>query len=308
VTRRDPDASRNGADGGTGHGDSPGCEWGEQSVGWALYALEPQEQHATARHLSDCQPCRELVARTHDTMTQWASTIPPLIPSPRLGEILRARVATTPQRHRLPPNTPEPDTSDLQGSQAPRVSRPGSTSRHRSRRRRHTPGVAGWALRRRFPIVLAAAGLVTVIGMAVGALGVNDAWGGHPDRGSVQALAGGLPTLLEQASRTGAAHAVLRNGSGVPLGAVVVTPAGLRTLTSTVLPAPIRGVYVLWGTGAQPPIPLAILTSPVPGSSEQLIPFRPHFAAFTGYAMSLEPGPTPPATPSTILASGQLTE
>jgi hypothetical protein len=75
------------------------CGRAELSVGCALHALEPDEELAAAAHLSACGSCQELVAATHEVTAQWAGGLPALVPSPRLGQDLRARVAVTPQNH-----------------------------------------------------------------------------------------------------------------------------------------------------------------------------------------------------------------
>ena len=292
-----PGTGRHDAGGGTGHR----CGWSEQSVGWALHALEPEQELGTETHLGTCWSCQELVTDTHEVMTRWITALPSVIPSPRLGQQLRKSVATTPQQHNGTPtihagNGPAPSVpTGATLSLVPAV------SPHAWRAR-----WAGLRARKRLPVLLAGAGVIIVFAAILAAVGVTGALGEAHRRGA-PTLAGGTPTLLEQVSRGGAAHAMLRNRGGVVLVAVVLAPPGLRALTSSALPTPTRGVYVLWGTGTRPPIPLAILTATASGS-EQLIPIGPRHAALTGYALSLEPGPYPPPTPSMILASGQLTE
>jgi len=45
--------------------DQPDCPLTQQTIGWALHALEPDEEMAVLLHLPQCAACR---AAAHDTV------------------------------------------------------------------------------------------------------------------------------------------------------------------------------------------------------------------------------------------------
>jgi anti-sigma factor RsiW len=56
----------------------------ELAVGWALHALEPEDEAIFARHLPGCARCAETVAETTEVMAGMASDLPPAAPSETL--------------------------------------------------------------------------------------------------------------------------------------------------------------------------------------------------------------------------------
>ena len=81
----------------------------ELAVGWALHALEPEDEDVFARAPARVQPVRGTVAETSEVMAAMAADLPPAEPSAELRERLRAAVAETEQavgpteRHSSPP-------------------------------------------------------------------------------------------------------------------------------------------------------------------------------------------------------------
>ena len=82
------------------HGASPSEEhrvFDELAVGWALHALEPEDEAVFAEHLPGCARCAQTVADTTEVMAAMAADLPRAEPSDRLRDRLRAAVAETEQ-------------------------------------------------------------------------------------------------------------------------------------------------------------------------------------------------------------------
>ena len=101
----------------------------ELAVGWALHALEPEDETLFARHLADCPRCARTVAETEEVMAALATDLPPAEPSEDLRARLRASVEGTDQVRR-PPLVP-PSAADAAGPSRRRCRR--TTSRRRRR-------------------------------------------------------------------------------------------------------------------------------------------------------------------------------
>ena len=77
----------------TGHrGDVPASDheiFDELAVGWALHALEPEDEAVFAVHLPGCDRCAATVAETTELMGAMARDLPPAEPSDDLRARLR---------------------------------------------------------------------------------------------------------------------------------------------------------------------------------------------------------------------------
>jgi hypothetical protein len=105
----------------------------------------------------------------------------------------------------------------------------------------------------------------------------------------------------------GSAHATLSTDSGQPVAAVLVTPAGRTVVTAGLDPNDISdSIYVVWGLGAGDPRPLAPFDVTTPGAGIHDIGDAGADRPFAAYAVSLEPGRTMPATPTTVVASAPV--
>ena len=69
----------------------------ELAVGWALHALEPEDEAFFAVHLAGCARCAETVAETTEVMGAMARDLPPAEPSEGLRSRLLAAVETAEQ-------------------------------------------------------------------------------------------------------------------------------------------------------------------------------------------------------------------
>jgi hypothetical protein len=72
----------------------------ELAVGWALHALEPEDEALFGAHLPSCPRCTRTVAETSEVMSALAGDLPQVEPSEGLRDRLRAAVEQTEQ---LPP-------------------------------------------------------------------------------------------------------------------------------------------------------------------------------------------------------------
>ncbi|MGA8979053.1 MAG: zf-HC2 domain-containing protein, partial [Pedococcus sp.] len=70
--------------------DSDHQQYDELAVGWALHALEPEDEAGFAAHLAGCARCTATVTDTTEAMAAMAGDLPPAEPSPGLRDRLRA--------------------------------------------------------------------------------------------------------------------------------------------------------------------------------------------------------------------------
>ena len=99
----------------------------------------------------------------------------------------------------------------------------------------------------------------------------------------------------------------LLDPDGTPLAVLLAGPEQL-TLVPVDLPANRveNQEYVLWGLGSGAPVALDAFDVAADAPKVHTVGSVPHAEAFTAYAVSLEPGQTPPAAPSDVMAIGQV--
>ena len=61
----------------------------ELAVGWALHALEPEDEAVLAAHLPGCARCAETITETREAMADMASDLPSAEASEELRHRLR---------------------------------------------------------------------------------------------------------------------------------------------------------------------------------------------------------------------------
>lgn len=247
------------------------CPLGEEAVAFALHTLEPDEEAAMRSHVERCRACAETVRETELVGAALGGSVEQVEPPARLRTSLMAAAAETPQVG-APPR-PEPH---------PRFARP------RPARTR---------------ILVAAAAAAALI--AIGGLG---GYAAHVqrERDALAAQAQALAGIVTQLDSPGSSHAILNTPSGQPVAAVVVTPADSTVVTAGLDANDTSATtYVLWGLGAGDPLPLTAFDVAGPGPGVHDIGTGPG-SPFTSYAVSLEPGRTMPAVPTTVVASGPV--
>jgi anti-sigma-K factor RskA len=290
----------------------------ELAVGWALHALEPEEETLFARHLPDCARCARTVAETEEVMAALATDLPPAEPSEELRSRLRTAVEQTEQVHRPPVVPPPPmadDTTPLRGRRrsdqggplrvpparagAPGAGVPGAVPQ--SRGRLSPLRERGWA-------VALAAAVAGVVGLGIWNVSLSSA----RDR-AVEAAAE-QQAVVQQLLQPGAeVLAQLRDpvDGGDPLATVVVRDGDVRVVSQALaVNDRTDETYVLWGISEGSDEPEAIGPFDVVRSRLDVDEVG---SAGTGsddyetYAVSLEPGRQAPAEPSGVVAIGQVT-
>lgn len=269
------------------------CPVVQQAVGWALHALEPDEEITVAAHVPTCPVCRSAVRETEEVVAGLGAASEQVNPPPTLRSSLMAAVADMPQiprpRSAPSPSPATPATPVPPSDPAPR--------RIESADRGRLP--ASWLSRRK--LVVAAMALVAVV--SVGGLAVRTAQLDQERVQNAQAISGVLNELVPP----GARHAVLATRDGATVGAVVIDN-GQRLVVTVGMPAnTAEQTYVLWGVAGQnAPVPLGTFDVTAPDAKKRPVGSGADNDGFTAYAVSLEPGRTAPATPSSVMAEGRL--
>jgi hypothetical protein len=276
----------------------------ELAVGWALHALEPEDEELFAAHLPTCPRCRQTVSETADVMGALAGGLPPVEPPERLRERLRAAVEETEQLprpargdERTPPVPPAvPDRP------AP-VHRfePPATGAHRA----PFPVDAvdprsSW--RRVLPNALVAAAVAAILALGTWNVVLSSA------REEAQAAAAEQAELVDALLTPGQATIAPLTADGATLATVVAREGQVQVVSQGLTPNDVRAqTYVVWGIGAGAPSPLGTfdVTSPQP-ALRTLGSGGSGLDAFTAYAVSLEPGRSAPPEPGEVVASGEV--
>lgn len=254
---------------------APPCPMSRQVAGYALHALEPDEEFEVRAHLGRCPECTVALRRHDAVLAGLAHTVPPVPPPPALRHrILRAARTDAPT---TPPGLPG------------RIERPPEKPRTQMPR--------PWSRRRWLGVAAAAACVVAVGGLAGQTADL------HQQRDAEVAQTRDLGRVVTGLDAPGSTHATLTDGHGKPVAAVV-TGGGVRRVVVADLPTNDRAgsVYVLWGVGAAP-VPLGTFDAT---SGHTDVTTLPAGGTFTAYAVSLEPGRVAPAVPSRVVASGQV--
>jgi Anti-sigma-K factor rskA len=246
------------------------CPLGEEAVAFALHALAPDEEAAMRSHIERCRSCAETVREAELVAAAVGGAVEQVDPPPRLRANLMAAAAETPQAGPLP----EPH--------------PRFVERRRTARAR----------------VLVAAAAAAVL-IAVGGLGAYTVQV-QRQRDALAAQAQALAGIVTQLDAPGSSHATLSTDAGQPVAAVLVTAAGRTVVTAGLDPNDTSATtYVVWGVGDGGPRPLAAFDVTAPGPSIHEIG-EGDDQPFGAYAVSLEPGRTMPAVPTTVVARGSV--
>ena len=282
--------------------------WDELAVGWALHALEPEDETQFSAHLAGCARCVRTVGETSEVMAAMAGDLPQAEPSEGLRDRLRAAVEQTeqipPAQHRsaepeLPPVTPraprpvpEPLPAPVGGSSFGNVRAPLPA---RSAERR-------LAWRRGLPIALAAAAVAAVL--SLGALNVV----ATGDRDAAQARAEAESRMLAELLQPGQTTIAPLTDGGRALATVVARDGEVQVVADGLAVNDSHDhTYVVWGLGDD--LPKALGTFDVVTSELDLRTVGSTGTGlddFTEYGISLEPGRQAPSYPTDIVATGEV--
>jgi hypothetical protein len=273
----------------------------ELAVAWVLHGLEPDEDAVFAAHLGDCPGCLRIVAETEDVATLLGSAVPAVDPPPSLRERILAAAAEEQAPDASPGDASEASMLAISDRKAP--SSIDSTvvpldrrRREEGRSRRFRRITAGLA-------VAAALALVVAIG---GLVAANRSLGEQRDAAAADAARGqDVVQLVGAAARPGNPHAVLATPDGAFVGLVADRGRGPEVLASGLPPNDGDHTYVLWGLANGTPVGLTTIEMSGSGPVVQSVPSVEAAGRFAGFAVSLEPGHTVPATPTKVVASGQ---
>jgi len=302
-------------------------QWDELAVGYALTALEPDEMERFIEHLvSFCSQCQQSVDDTASVGAGLASALPVPIAAPSDGlrdSVLRAAFAARPavlqttadfeqtapadDLRQRPDLVAAPQPAAASTSDAPSASDVPSTSGSRptrgsgahrvidlsERRARRLPRSAGW-------LVAAAAAVVAVV-MSVTAVSSMHS------RSRTAAEATNYLRAVQTAVSTSGQVVPLKNTSGANIASVVAHSASVAVVALNMTPNSKSTSYVLWGINGKTKNPIALGVFDVASDhvqTRQVGTDSRGYSGFSSFAVSREPGHTPPATPTTIVASG----
>jgi anti-sigma-K factor RskA len=282
------------------------ARYDELAAGYALDALDAQDEADFAGHLPDCSRCQDAVARFTEITAALADTAPPAEPSPDLGARIMAAVARdpAPAGHAASPAPagqagPQPGQPEQPGKPRPAAVRrlhgaPRPAAQHRTSPRSGRP---------RRPLRVAAASVAAAAAVIAGGAtyaGLQGSGSGPqpPAAGCVQARTCREIVLTDASSRTPAARLIVAGGTAW------LVPSGLKADNTA------QQVYVLWQiTGRH--TPLAVGSFDVRGHRAGDRPIRVGsltvpYSGTWAFAVSLEHGRTIPAAPSHPVALGQV--
>lgn len=277
------------------------CPLTQQAVGWALHALEPDEEMAVLLHMPQCAACRAAAHDAEQVLSGLAGVVPLVEPPAGLRQRLMAEVAETPQRpHVLRPLPPQPAPSDApEPAAAPRLHRLDAEDAGSVRR--------GWFGQGSRSRRLVAASLAVAAAISIGALVVRTNQL-EQQRDAESAQAQSLSQLISELGEPDSRYALLADANTGATVAAVLVDDGERQVYSVALPANgADSVYVAWGlTAGGEAVPLG--TFDVARTEEGPLPVGPADDAedFPQYAVSIEPGRVAPTTPTVVVASGAV--
>ena len=263
----------------------------ELAVGWALHALEPEDESAFADHLPGCARCAQTVADTAEVMAAMAADLPRAEPSAGLRDRLRAAVAETEQ---LPPH-------DVAAPEPAEPARPAATG-FPGYRQVESPAGAVPRPRRRAPVLaLAAAAVAAIVGLGVWNVFLADA------RSDLETTVAEQDRIVDRLLIPGdATVAALSDGEGRPVATVVARSDSVDVVTYGLdLNDAETETYVLWGIEGD--VPEAIGTLDVTRSQLTLQTVGSGSTGldeYSGYGISIEPGRQAPPEPTEIVAMG----
>jgi hypothetical protein len=279
--------------------------WDELAVGWALHALEPEDEAAFTRHLPDCARCARTVAETSEVMASLAADLPPAEPSEDLRRRLRATVEQTEQVRRpvLPPDqpsdylddAPRPDRRAALPARTPRVE-PVAVPAPSSRDRRPV-----W--RRRMPQLLVAAAAAVILGLGAWNVVVSTS------RQDAQTAAAQEQQMINELLTPGQATIAPVSDHGQVMATVVARRGQVQVVSWDLPKNDTRThTYVVWGMRGTSPVALGTfdVVSTQTGLSTVGSP-QAGIDGFNAFAVSLEPGRKAPSTPTHVVAYGQVT-
>jgi hypothetical protein len=264
----------------------------ELAVGWALHALEPEDEAVFVLHLPGCARCSATVAETTEVMGSMALDLPHAEPSQDLRSRLLAAVETTGQ---LPARAASaaPSQGAPSGAQEPAPVRSLHSGGKRSR----------W--RRALPASLVAAAVAAIVG-----LGLWNVFLASSQERLEETVASQEEVMAVLLSPGQATIAPLQrvDEEGRTVATVVARSDELQVVTNGLSVNDADATtYVVWGLGEGPATPLG--TFDVTRSQMDVRPVGSRSTDLDGfpmYGISLEPGQEAPPEPTVVVATGEV--
>jgi Anti-sigma-K factor rskA, C-terminal len=258
----------------------------ELAVGWALHALEPEDESLFVAHLAGCDRCAGTVAETRDVMSAMATDLPQPEPSEGLLQRIRAAVEQTEQ---LPEAAAAPAAAPAQSLRV--VPGPTRAAEPRSR----------W--RRALPVGLVAAAVAAILGLGLWNVELAS------DRQHLESTVAEQNRVMSGLLAPGRATVSPLEENGKAVATVVVRGDEVDLITHGLsVNDRSTSTYVLWGMGDKIAQPLG--TFDVSSSRMKMLTVGSGvtgFDKFATYGVSLEPGRKAPSLPTEVVATGQVT-
>lgn len=202
------------------------------AVGHALSALEPEDEQLFLAHLSSCAACEHALAEHDETLSHLAYAPDATEPPPELLAGIRAGVLASGRPVSFPDAGP--------AAARPRPLR--ALGRQRDGRPPARIGHGGPALRRRLPLLAAAAAAAVLVG-GLGTWNANLRNDRVTQSAQSEQYAAAVRTLFD----AGPGRSVqLRDGSNKVKAVAVVRDNSVSLVTNDVEPTDAKNRYVLW--------------------------------------------------------------
>ena len=276
--------------------------WDELAVGWALHALEPEDETLFAAHLRTCDRCAQTVADTSEVMAALAGDLPQADPSDALRDRLRAAVEETEQVR--PAEVPEPPVARAPVQRPTPVPVDGVSPFGNLRAPlppRHAEPRPAW--RRVLPTALVAAAVAAVLALGAWNVVVTG------DRDAARTVAAEQSQVIDSLLQPGRAAIAPLTENGETIATVVARDGQVQVLAEGLEPNDESSeTYVVWGTGSGSPVAIGTFDVVSPGMELRTVGSQvTGLDDYSAYAISREPGRQAPTTPSVIVATGQVT-
>ncbi len=273
-----------------GHGSDEHGGWDALAAGYALSALEPDEETQFVTHLATCARCTETVREATRTVGDLAYVVPDEEPPPALKQRLMAAVAMA-QRGAVPPPRPvaepeSPDSADTAGRRP--TGEPAAGEPAAGEPAAGEP--AAVPFRRRMPRWQRLAAVAAVLAALAGLAGWN------------------VKLRADLHRLQGPARVVALDSNGSRLATLVVRPGTIDVISETMQPSAAGQRYWLWALDSPTdpsPAPIAGFEVRSAGVSVQTVrSSQPGLDQVKDFAVSEEPGGSTPTKPSKVLAAG----
>jgi len=282
--------------------DTTHVEWDELAVGWALRALEPDDEDRFSAHLSGCDRCQASVQDSGRVLTALVEQLPVQSPSPELRSRLLAEIGKT-RRDR---NAASLQASEQVLPEGELVDFAAARSRSEARSAHSVRGDRSkWTTIS--TLVAAAAAVLVIAGLGIWNLNLQT------DRDNATSVAADRGQILQDLAAAGEVNMTpLHDGDGQAVATLVIGSSQAMVMTNG-LPVNNAGeeIYVLWGLRAAGEQPQALGTFDVVGRELDMRTVGSTVAgldAFNGYAVTRESGRQAPDTPTLpMVATGQVT-